>query len=254
MGINDKIGKQCRVCVITSGKGGAGKSTVACGIGYALALQKKRVLLIDADEGLSCLDLMLGVAENVIYDLGDLVLGNCTISQATYSIIADGLLDVIPAPKHLGSLTEDRLKQVIEAAKDNYDFIFIDSTAGIGEGFNACVASVSEVIAVVNPDPVCIRDANCVSSLLADKNIKSCRMIINKFDYRTIKKGVSPDIDMIIDNAAFQLIGIVPNDVALPVFTAKGKLITKGRAAKAFARISRRILGENLPLPRLKKI
>lgn len=254
MQLKDKVNTRCRVFVVTSGKGGVGKSTVACGLAAALSARGRDVLLIDADEGLSCLDLMLGVAEEVMFDLGDVIGGGCSLLQAVYPVAADGTLGLMPAPKGHGALTPEKMQQVISEARQLYDFIIIDSTAGVGSGFQSAAFVADEALDIVSPDPVCIRDAARLSRILADSGIKKCRMIINRFDYHAMKRGIFPDIDRIIDSAAFQLIGIVPTDGVVPVFAAKGKPVVRGRAARAFGRIADRILGKNMPLPNLKKI
>ncbi len=243
----------CKVYVIVSGKGGAGKSTVACGLGDAFAERGMRTLLIDADEGLRCLDLMLGVAADVVFDTGDVINNRCDLGDAIKSIPDNANLFLLPAPAEHGVVGQE-LVELTNRLRKSYDRIIIDSTAGVGDGFKAAVASADAAIVVVSSDPVSIRDARSVCQLLDDGGVTARRMIINRYDYKAMRQSLAPHIDKMIDDTALRLIGIVPYDGSLTVGAIKGKLVRRGKAKRAFRRIAARLCGKNIRLPKLKKI
>lgn len=243
---------KCKVLTTVSGKGGAGKSTVACMLGAAFARQGLRTLLIDADEGLRCLDLMLGV-EDVLFDLGDLLAGRCDAKEALKPVPGTPGLWLLPAP-HSGGQIGDGLAPLVAALRSKFDRILIDSTAGIGPGFRNAAAASDEVLAVVGCDPVSIRDARQVCELLRDATDAKRLMILNRFDYAASHKALIPHIDTIIDATAMRLIGIVPYDPALGLGVLRGRPVTKGKGWRAFVRIAHRLEGRNVNLPKLKKL
>lgn len=243
----------CKVYVVVSGKGGAGKSTVACGLGGAFAEKGLKTLLIDADEGLRCLDLMLGVAADVVFDTGDVINNRCDLDDALKSIPDVPGLYLLPAPADHGVVGQE-LVALTQSLRGSFDRIIIDSTAGVGDGFKAAVSSADAAIVVVGSDPVSIRDARNVCGLLDDAGVTARRMIINRYDYKAMRHSLAPHIDKMIDNTALRLIGIVPYDGALTVGAIKGKLAKRGRAKRAFGRIANRLCGKNVRLPKLKRI
>ncbi len=244
---------KCKVYVAVSGKGGAGKSTAVCGLGIALAERGLRTLLIDADEGLRCLDLMLGVTDRLLFDMSDILERRCEPALAALDVPnVDGLY-LIGAPLAHGTVG-GRISELIDMLRPDYDCILIDSTAGVGDGFRSAVAAADAAIAVVGCDPVSIRDARGVCELLDSVGMKSRRMIINRFDYAAVRSSLAPQIDRMIDDTALRLIGIVPYDGTLITGAIKGTPVRKGRAHKAFSRIAARLCGKNIRLPKLKKI
>lgn len=243
----------CRVFATVSGKGGTGKSTVACMLGTAFARCGHSTLLIDADEGLRCLDLMLGVSEGVVYDLGDLLRGGCEAKDAIRPVPNISGLYLLPAPFSAGGVSE-RLGELVEKLRGVFDRIIIDSTAGIGPVFSTVSACADEVIAVVGSDPVSIRDARNVCELLRDVSEAKRRLIINRFYYHDLRSGLAPQIDSIIDSTAIRLVGIVPFDEAVQLAAMRGEVAQKGGAWRAFVRIAHRLDGKNVNLPKLKKI
>ncbi len=243
----------CKVLAIVSGKGGAGKSTVACMLGVAFAKAGHKTLVIDADEGLRCLDLMYGMANEVAFDLGDLLSGNCEAKDAIKQVPNVKNLYLLPAPHSAGKINA-RLTALVDKLRPVFDRIIVDSTAGIGKGFNLAASAADEVIAVVGCDPVSIRDARNVCELLRDVKESKRRMIINRFDYKASKNKLIPHIDSIIDSTALQLIGIVPYDPTVALGAVNGRPITKGKGWRAFVRIAHRIDGKNINLPKLKRI
>ncbi len=243
----------CKVLTMVSGKGGTGKSTVSCALGAAFAAMGHKTLLIDADEGLRCLDLMLGMSEQIAFDLGDLLAGNCEANDAIKPVPSVKGLYLLPAPFSAGVIG-DRLSPLVEKLKGTFERIIIDSTAGVGAGFTSAAACADEVVAVVGCDPVSIRDARNICELLREVNPAKRRMILNRFDYKASQKSIIPHIDNIIDSAAMRLLGIVPYDAQLALSAVSGKAPTKGRGYRAMVRIAHRIDGKNINLPKLKRI
>ena len=243
---NERTG---RAIAVVSGKGGVGKSTLACSLGMQLARQSKKILLIDADEGLSCIDIMLGVSENVVFNLSDVLNDRCDISAAICP--SKSGVDFIAAPAVFGELDGDGLAELIEKLKKEYEYIFIDSTAGIGRGFRAAVGCAEEIIVVVSPDAVCIRDASRVGDLIDQMGEKKYQMVINRFDRRYLKRRDIRLIDRIIDDTGIQLLGIIPFDDKI---MKKGHPLMKGKAARACGRIVKRICGMNIALKKISRI
>ncbi len=238
-----------RIFAVVSGKGGVGKSTLTSGLGMRLAKQGKRVLLIDADEGLSCLDIMLGVADKMLFNLSDILAERCSVESAVCTSPCG--VDFIGAPGAFGEIDAEKFKSLCDDLRKKYEYIFIDSTAGIGRGFSASVNCANEIIVVVSADAVCIRDAARVNDIIDGMGEKSCRMIINRFDRRYMKRSDIVAIDEIIDQTGIQMLGIVPFDAKI---MKAGTPVLKGNAAKACDRIVKRICGMNIALKKLKRI
>lgn len=241
-----------KVLGITSGKGGVGKSTFSIGLAWAFCKLGQRVLLVDMDEGLRCLDLMLGVDKNVVFDLADVLMGK-EIEDAINSCEYINGLYLIPAPANVGMIDAFLFVKFIEKVVDMFDIVIFDFPAGINLALYASLPKEALFLTVAVPDQVSIRDAAAVSAELEKMSIKS-RLIINRFIYKQCLKYDFKNIDNIIDTAALRLIGIVPESEELAMFSIKHKLRRKGRALSAFCRIAKRINGENIPLPKIKKI
>ncbi len=244
-----------RIVVVTSGKGGTGKSTVSAGLAYALARLGKRILLIDGDAGLRSLDLMLGVGGNTVYDIADVFAGRCEPIKAVYASPVFQNIFVIPAPLALDQLcTPEQLHRLANGLSRYYDVVIVDCPAGVGRGFQTAVAAAQQALVVCTPDMVCARDAHILSNLLAEKNIPA-RLIINRLRPKKIMDGSMPDIDRIIDESALQLMGVIPEDETVAVANANGRpLPLHCNAAVCFSNIARRFIGETVPLAALEKM
>lgn len=244
-----------RITVVTSGKGGAGKSTVTAGLGCALARLSRKILLVDADAGLRSLDLMLGVGGGAVYDMADIFAGNCEPIRAIYpSPICPGVF-VVPAPVSLDRLcTPQDMRRLCKGFSQFYDDVIIDCPAGLGPGFETAVAAAGQALVVSTPDMVCARDAQIVSRLLEERGIPAL-LVINRLRARPVLEGRTPDVDEIIDTAGLRLLGILPEDEQVAVANANGQpLPFDCNAAVCFANIARRYLGEQVPLARLEKM
>lgn len=241
-----------KIYAVTSGKGGVGKSTFSAGLSCAFAASGKRVLLIDMDAGLRCLDLMLGVSKSLVFDISDVLLGK-SLEDAVCTVKGFDRLDLLAAPQNEGMIDTFSLAAFAAEVAGIYDAVIFDFPAGIN--FEHCTAlpDTTTHLVVVNPDVVCIRDAAGVCERLSAFS-DNVRMILNKFDISLIKSGVFANVDESIDRTGIQLVGIVPYCQSVMLAAAKGVPVKRGRAMKAFKRIARRLDGEKVRLPKPKKI
>lgn len=240
-----------KVTVITSGKGGTGKSTITAGLGAALVRRGSRVLIIDCDAGMRGIDLMLGVSGDLVFDIADIVNGNCRPASAIYPCKNMHELYVLPAPQNVSDeVSPYIMKQLAKALKKYYDHILIDCPAGIGMGTEAAGAAADRAVLVANTEPLTLRGCDKVRQMLSDMNIKEMRLIINRFNEKSFKKlGAFPDLDAVIDKAGARLLGIVPEDPAAAGIAQKGQPIEgKYKAVYAFDRIAARLDGVEVPL------
>lgn len=243
------------VTVITSGKGGVGKSTVTAGLGTALARRGRRVLLVDADAGLPSLDLFLSCREEQVYDLSDVVAGRTAVSRALYPCPFCRGLWLLPAPAREADIVSPSvMRQLIRAVSPYYDHILIDCPAGLGMGFRSAAAAAQRGLAVATPDAVSLRGCETTRRALEEEGISQQRLIVNRFSaaaFRTQK--TFRDLDHVIDTAGIRLIGVVPEDPAIPLRESAGEpLPEKSPAALAFARMAARLEGETIPLAPLR--
>jgi len=236
---------------VTSGKGGTGKSTVSVGLATAFAIKGKRTLLIDMDEGLRCLDILLGVENRLVFDLAD-ILGGKDTEDAVYTTDTENLF-FIPAPANAGKIDPLRFYNFSKQVTDNYDVVIFDFPAGIDFSLYTQLPKHTVVLTVATSDPVSVRDAATVCDKLPFDSVHT-RIIINKFKYKPIFKGMYEDIDSIIDRSGFRLLGIVPENDELLYLSTKHKIKVGGRAMAAFMRITDRLLGIYQALPKPKKI
>ena len=243
------------IVVVTSGKGGVGKSTVSVGLACALAHTGQRVLLIDTDAGLRSLDLMLGVADKTVHDLSDIFARRCETSAAIYESPICPNVFLIPAPTTLDGLcTPAEMQYLCEGLAEVYDTVIIDCPAGIGRGFKTAVAAADRAIIVATPDPVCARDAYITASHLDQLDV-SYKMVINRLRPRAIMKAKMLDIDEVIDLAQVPLLGVIPEDEEVTLATANAhELPKKSYAATCFKNIASRFCGKAVPLAKLEKM
>ncbi|MDD5923807.1 MAG: AAA family ATPase [Clostridia bacterium] len=240
-----------KIIAVASGKGGTGKSTVSAGIGRELANGGSKVLLIDCDSGMRGLDIMLGVSRNLVFDMADAISGECEIENCVYSCGCDGNLFMIPAPHNVDDeLSPDVFKRFIEAVEEVFDYIIIDSPAGIGMGFRTAVSCADLALIVCNAEPISLRGCEHVRQCLIDCGVSDIKLVINKFNgHNFVGMGFYPDLDFVIDYAKTQLIAIIPEDLRMVAAVQSGRSAEKGSpASAAFERLTRRIKGERVPL------
>ena len=239
------------VTVITSGKGGTGKSTVTAGLGAALVRRGARVLLVDCDAGMRGIDLMLGVSGELVFDIADIINGNCTPVSAIYPCKTMPELYILPAPQNVrDELSPSVMKQLTIVLKGYYDHILVDCPAGIGSGFETAVAPADRAVLVANAEPLSVRSCNKVKRKLQYCSVEDVSLIINRFNERKFRRlGVYEDLDAVIDEAGARLLGIVPDDSAASAASQKGLPIEgKMKASFAFDRIAARLDGKSVPL------
>lgn len=238
-----------RVLSITSGKGGVGKSTVCVGLGMAYALLGKSVLMIEFDVGLRGMDLMLGISDRIVYDLGDLLEGRCNINKAIVESPWNSNLNVIVAPVSMeSSIAMEDVNILVAGLRPHFDIIILDTPAGLGLSMR--IAAMSDMALVVaTPDSVCVRDGGKVVSALHKADMGSHRLVINRVNNRLVKKQIVADLDEVIDGVGSQLIGVLPEDQEMQLCTSKGlPLSADARIVRICKAIALRIEGEYIPL------
>ena len=244
--------------VITSGKGGVGKTTTSANLGTALALLGKKVCMVDTDIGLRNLDVVMGLENRIVYDLVDVVEGRCRLPQALIKDKRFSELYLLPAAqtKDKDSVTPEKVKLIILELKSDFDFVIIDCPAGIEQGFKNAIAGADKAIVVTTPENAAVRDADRVIGLLESFKIKSPRLIINRIRINMVKKGEMLGIDEICDVLAVDLLGIVPDDEYVIKAANSGEptvMNPTSKAAIAYRNIARRILGDTVPLMQLEQ-
>ena len=242
-----------RVIVITSGKGGVGKTTTTANIGAALADKGHKVLLIDTDIGLRNLDVVMGLENRIVYDLIDVIEGRCRVSQALIKDKRCQNLVLLPAAqiRDKNDVNTDQMKELIYSLKDSFDYILIDCPAGIEQGFKNAIAAADEAIVVTTPEVSATRDADRIIGLLEAAGIKNPKIVVNRLRIDMVKEKNMLSVEDILDILAVKLLGVVPDDENVVISTNKGEpLVYKGDslAAKAFKNIASRIEGVEVPL------
>lgn len=239
------------VTVITSGKGGAGKSTTAVGLGRALSQKGGRVLLVDCDAGLRTLDRMTGIEESLVYDSADVVAGRCAPIDAIYPCPAFPGLYVMPAPARGEDMVPQRLmRRLAPLLKAYYDHVLLDSPAGVGRGFAAAACGADRALVVCTPDPVCVRGAAVAKGLLDNLGILKQRLVINRYNSDLFEKiSLMEDLDKVIDETGIRLLGVVPEDLSLAAAVFRGEEAPAGaKGMMALKRLAGRLTGERIPV------
>lgn len=242
-----------QVIVITSGKGGVGKTTTTANIGTALAMMGKSVVLLDTDIGLRNLDVVMGLENRIVFDLVDVVNGNCKIKQALIKDKRYEGLCLLPAAqtKDKSAVTPHQMKNLINELKKEYEFILVDCPAGIEQGFKNAIAAADSAIVIATPEVSSVRDADRIVGLLEASGVRNPKLIINRLRPKMVKRGDMMDIEDILDILAIDLLGVVPEDEFIVVSTNRGEpAVTdnNSRAGAAYRRIARRIDGQDIPV------
>ncbi len=245
---------KARKIVLTSGKGGVGKTTATVNIGAALAKRGHRVILVDTDIGLRNLDLVLGLEKRIVFDLVEVVEGRCQVRQALIKDKRFESLAILPAAqtRNKDAITEDQMARVMDELATMADYVLIDCPAGIEGGFRNAVAGADEAIVVTTPEVSAIRDADRVIGKLAERSIPM-RLIVNRIRPDMVRSGDMLSIDDVCEILSIELLGIIPDDEEIIDTTNRGEPLVLGdyRLRSIYEKIVRRLEGDLIPFTNL---
>ncbi len=236
-----------RKIVLTSGKGGVGKTTICANLGVALARLKKRVVLVDVDIGLNNLDVVTGIENKIVYDIVDVIEGKCRVKQALIQDINYPNLYIMPSAHsyNKSQVTAENVKKVIDDLNDYFDFVLIDCPAGIDEPFKRAVYGADEALIVVTPHLSSLRDADKVLMLLNSFNISDFSLVVNRVRGDMVLDKEMIDARKISEILSARLSGIIPEDDNITTFLSIGRTVNKGcESFNAFNMLAKNILGE----------
>lgn len=240
------------VIVVTSGKGGVGKTTTSANLGSGLAKLNKKVVLVDTDIGLRNLDVVLGLENRIVYHLVDVIEGNCKIKQALIKDKKNPNLYLLPSAqtRDKTAVTPEQMKQLTEILKEEFDYVILDCPAGIEQGFMNAIAGASRALIVTTPEVSAIRDADRIIGLLEANEVHDIRLIVNRIRMDMVKRGEMMSMEDVVDILSIGLIGAVPDDEQVVISTNQGEPLVGGEslAGKAYMNICRRIVGEDVPI------
>lgn len=247
-----------QVITITSGKGGVGKTTATANLGIALAQRGRRVVCLDADIGLRNLDVVMGLENRIVYDLVDVIEQRAHLRQALIQDKRLPELFLLPAAqtREKTAINETQMRALCAQLKTEFDFILVDSPAGIEHGFKNALAPADQVLVVVTPEVSSVRDADRIIGLVEATEKPAPQLILNRMQPTLIKRGEMLDIADVLEILAIELIGIVPEDETIITSTNRGQpavLLDHSAAGAAFIRIARRLLGEQVPFGALEE-
>ena len=239
------------VIVITSGKGGVGKTTTTANIGVGLAKLGKKVVVIDTDLGLRNLDVVMGLENRIVYNLVDVIEGNCRMKQALIKDKRFENLYLLPSAqtKDKTAVSPQQMKKLTEELAEEYDYILLDCPAGIEQGFQNAVAGASRAIIVTTPEVSAIRDADRIIGLLEKNHIKKLDLIINRIRMDMVKRGDMMSVDDVTEILAVNLLGALPDDEHVVIATNQGEPVIEmnSLAGNAYLNICKRLMGEDVP-------
>ncbi len=241
------------VVVITSGKGGVGKTATTAGLGAALCLAGKSVVVIDADIGLRNLDVALGLEDRIVYDLVDVAEQKCRLRQA---LVRHGKYETLwllasSQTREKDDISPEKMRLICRELRENYDYVLIDCPAGLGRGFLNAVAGADRALVVTVPEMAAVRDADRVIARLEQEGIENRGLVINRMRPSLAAEGVILGVEEIIEWLATPLLGVVPEDETILRQSARGGAVFEGAAgmaAAAYQNIARRLSGEQVPL------
>lgn len=242
-----------QVLVVTSGKGGVGKTTTTANLGTGLAARGQKVCLVDADIGLRNLDLLLGLENRIVYDLVDVANGHCKYRKALIKSKQFDNLFLLPAAqtKDKTAVRPDQMRDLAEELRQEFDYVLIDSPAGIEQGFQNAIAGAEKAIIVTTPEMSALRDADRVVGLLEAADKERPLLIINRYRPGMVRKGDMLAVDDMLEILAIDLLGVIPEDEQIVVTTNRGEpavLDRNSRAGEAYRNITRRLMGEEVPI------
>nr|WP_317379486.1 septum site-determining protein MinD [uncultured Faecalimonas sp.] len=245
------------VIVITSGKGGVGKTTTTANIGAGLAQMGKKVIVIDTDLGLRNLDVVLGLENRIVYNLVDVITGSCRLKQALIKDRRYPELYLLPSAqtKDKSSVTPEQMKKLTEELKELFDYIILDCPAGIERGFQNAIAGADRAVVVTTPEVSAIRDADRIIGLLEQGGIGQSELVINRLRMDMVKRGEMMSVEDVTEILGIRLIGVIPDDEKVVIGTNQGEPVIslEAKAGTAYKNICRRLTGEEVPFPDFEK-
>lgn len=240
----------CEVIVITSGKGGVGKTTTTANIGTGLAKLDKKVVLIDTDIGLRNLDVVMGLENRIVYNLVDVIEGNCRYKQALIKDRNHSNLFLLPSAqtKDKTSVTPEQIRKLVAELKEEFDYVILDCPAGIEQGFKNAIAAADRALIVTTPEVSAIRDADRIIGLLEAHNITQIDLIVNRIRMDMVRRGEMMSIEDVVEILAVDLIGAVPDDENIVISTNQGQPLVgdNSLAGRAYYNICKRVIGEDV--------
>ena len=245
------------VITVTSGKGGVGKTTTTANLGVSLAMLGQRVVTIDADIGLRNLDVVMGLENRIVYDLVDAVEGHCRLRQALIRDKRLSELFLMPAAqtRDKTAVSPEQMIEITDQLRPDFDFVLIDSPAGIERGYRNAVAPADRVIIVTTPEVSAVRDADRIVGLVEAEEKGPATLIINRLNPDMVRKGQMLSTEDVVELLAIDLLGIIPEDKQVIVATNQGTPVAldgKAPSGQAFRNIAGRLMGQNIPLMPLK--
>ena len=245
-------GSMGEVIVITSGKGGVGKTTTTANIGIGLSRLGKKVMVIDTDLGLRNLDVVLGLENRIVYNIVDVIEGSCRLKQALIKDKRFPELYLLPSAqtKDKTSVSPEQMKKLIDDIRDDFDFILLDCPAGIEQGFQNAIAGADRAIVVTTPEVSAIRDADRIIGLLETSGIRKNELLINRLRIDMVKRGDMMSVEDVTEILAVDLLGVIPDDEQVVIATNQGEPVVgeDGLAGSSYMNICRRLLGEEIPI------
>lgn len=241
---------------ITSGKGGVGKSNITLNLGEVLAQKGYKVVLIDMDLGLRNLDVLMGLENRVIYDIRDVIQAHCSLRQALIQDKKEENLYLLPACKsiRIAEFDKEELKQIVDHLKEQFDYILLDSAAGLESGFLYSIACVSKTLLVTTLDYTALQDADRIIGLLFKEQIKDVQLVINKVNPKYVEKGISVSIREALNFLSVDLLGIVYEDEDIIRCNNKGFAAVRERNMiyDCFYSMANRLEGKRCELPKYR--
>lgn len=245
------------VIVITSGKGGVGKTTTTANLGAGLAEAGNKVLVIDTDLGLRNLDVVMGLENRIIYNLVDVIEGGCRLKQALIKDKRNENLFLLPSAqtKDKSAVSPEQMRKLMDDIRDDFDYILLDCPAGIEQGFQSAVAAADKALVVTTPEVSAIRDADRIIGLLEAGKMKCVELIINRIRMEMVKHGDMMSVDDVTEILPVKLIGVVPDDEQVIIGTNQGETVINmdSEAGQAYRNICKRLEGEEVPFLDLEK-
>ncbi len=245
------------VIVVTSGKGGVGKTTTTANVGTGLAKLDKKVVLIDMDIGLRNLDVVMGLENRIVYNLVDVIEQKCKISQAFIKVKGYSNFYLLPCAqtRDKTSVSPEQMKELTDTLKQEFDYVILDCPAGIEQGFKNAIAGADRALIVTTPEVSAVRDADRIIGLLDSNEVKRYDLIVNRLRMDMVKRGEMMSAEDVLEVLSVNLIGIIPDDENIVVSTNTGVPLVgnDSLAGKAFMNVCRRVMGEEVPFLNLDK-